>query len=431
MSATMQIGEIVLGHYEINDIISEGGQGLIAKAIDQKTGDTVVIKMLTATPEQSGYAEALGRFQRAAKLRLHHPNIVDPIDSGEENGQWYIVMPYVDGLTLENYVMAQGGRLEVKTAVTLIIQIAEGLEAIHQNGLVHRDIKPSNIMIPANGSAQILDMGICRNTCEKTLAETKGLFGSLPWMAFEQVNEPGTEDYRTDLYSLGAVFYHMLTGHLTVQGNDIHSIAMSICQYTPPSPRQIDPTIPLHIDQACMRLLEKQREARFQNARDFIQAVHGPTPAVAAAACISCGHALIGPGRYCSDCGAPQYKIDPTPRCLACGSAVGQESVCPGCHRRFGATDHQLHFTAGSALGSIFRCPEGSYVVGRDILSPQDVHISRKHILVNCTNGTITIQDAGSTNRTFVNGQPASRLVPLSPRQTLCIAGNIATYQRH
>ena len=429
----MNIGDIILGRYQVADLIAVGGQACIAKGIDQNTGDAVSIKQLAATPGQPNYDQELARFKRAAGARICHPNVVDPIDFGEEGGQWYIIMPFIEGVTIDKYVAAQGGKLAVDQAVSITLQVAEGLAAMHQKGYVHRDVKPLNIMVQPDGGIQVFDLGICRNTNERTITQGNGPLGSLPYMSPEQLANPGSEDYRSDLYSLAVLLYLMLTGSPPVQGSNAGSIALSICQWIPPSLRQLDPSVPVYVDQACMRLLAKDRESRFQSAQEFIQAIQGAMSQPAQSNCCpACRNAVQTGSGYCPACGAGQQVATTHPEiCIACGTSVGPAPVCSGCNRPFSHCDHRLKFDTGTLTGLTFRIPEGIYPVGRNELSPRDCHISRQHISVACSDGSVHIQDADSTNQTYVSGRPADHPFLLVPGQDLRIAGNSAIYSHN
>lgn len=426
----MNLGQLILSLYEVNDLISEGGQASVAKAVDKQTGKDVVIKQLIASQGQKNFDEELARFKRAAKICISHPNVVDPIDIGEENGHWYMVMPFVEGLTLDKYVATHGGRLSVDQAVSIVTEIAKGLGAIHQKGYIHRDIKPENIVIDANGHSHILDLGICRNTNEKTITTGTGLLGSLIWMSPEQAANPGSEDHKADLYSLGGIFYFMLTGSLPVNGNDPASVILSICQSMPRSPQQQDTSIPANIDYCCMKLLAKQSLDRFHTADEFIAALNSSVPAVQQNSfCNSCGNQMQQGSKYCSICGATTgYANNQAARCMACGAQTGESPACVGCSRTFSHSDHRLCFSTGSLTGMVFRIPEGIFYVGRNELSPRDYHISRRHLSIACSDGSVHIEDAGSANKTYVGSQLADHPIPLTANQPLRIAGNTATY---
>ena len=253
-------------------------------------------------------------------------------------------------------------------------------------------------------------------------------------MSPEQANDPRNVDHRSDLYSLGAVFYHTLTGSPPVRGTSAGSIVQAILQDIPQSPSQISASIPTHVDQACMKLLAKNPDARFQTAQEFIQAIQGQQgqvsmPAIQGCFCNACGTQILPGSRFCSNCGA-QLNVSQvqTTRCLACGGLVDDSAACPHCSRLFSPADHRLIFVAGSLSGCIFRIPEGIYIIGRNELSPRDCHISRKHLSVACTNGSVFIQDAGSANKTYVGQQIADIAILLASGEQVCIAGNTATY---
>ena len=425
MQDLMGIGELVLGRYEVVDLLSNGGQATLAKATDRRTGQAVAVKRLSATPDQSNYREELARFQRAGRMQIGHPAVVDPIECTEEDGQWYIIMPYIEGVNLEQFVVQHGGRLPVDKVIPIVEGVAAGLEAIHRHGVVHRDLKPLNIVVDLQGLPHIVDLGICHSMGEATITQGSGLMGTLHWMSPEQVSKPGSEDHRSDLYSLGVIMYYSLTGISPVKGDEPGAIALSIWRDVPPEPRQVLGTIPAPLSQACMKLMAKQREDRFQTAETFLEALEGQSSNVCV--CASCG-ALVGTvARFCPCCGA-ELGVRPRPaRCLACGGEVGEASACPKCRRPF-TSSHRLLFGTGTLTGMIFRIPEGSYIVGRDVLSERDPHISRRHFRVQCLNGSVLVEDVGSTNKTYVAGQPADRLTPLVAGLEFAFAGNIATY---
>jgi serine/threonine protein kinase len=429
MSRMMRIKELFLGRYEIVDLLAAGGQFLVGLAIDQNTHMPVVIKQLATGPDQPNYNEELARFMRQAQLHIGHPNVADPIDSGDEDGERYIIMPYIEGVTLANWVAAQGGRLPPDDAARIALQIAHGLAATHSKRIVHRDIKPENIQVRSDGTPVILDFGICRNLNEQTITQGTNLLGSLAYMSPEQTQSASTVDHRSDIYSLGAVFYFMLTGSPPISGNDTKSIVQSICEQMPASPRTMNPAISPHLEQACMRLLAKQPQDRFQQAVEFIQAVEDKNVSGQSNFCTSCGGQVTPNTRYCPACGAGLGGNSSVQvKCFACGSPADNGSICTRCRRPFSPSDHRLSFTGGSMAGLVFRIPEGIYVVGREEISPRDAHISRSHILVACTNGHVHLQDAGSTNKTYVAGQPADAPTLLALCQEINVGGNVAIY---
>ena len=426
MPRKIRIGEMILGRYEVTEYLPGGGQAILMKGIDKQTGDVVAIKQLAASPGGSSYDEELARFRRAAQIRIEHPNDVDPIDYGEEAGDHFMIMPFIEGSDLEDYLNQQGGRLSFDEAVSIACELALALKAAHDKGYVHRDIKPQNIRIALDGSVHLLDFGICRILTEKTITSGTGILGTLPYMSPEQLDPNQSEDHGADLYSVGVVLYRMLTGSLPVQGDTVSSVVGSICCQTPPPPRQLDPSIPEHVDRACMRLLAKHRDTRFQSAEEFLQAIQGTAPKTGS--CPSCSAQSYPNAGYCHSCGAELNGGRALLLCLACGTTIGQEPDCPGCGRPFGHSDHRLHFMRGSLTGRVYRIPEGIYCIGRDQLNQRDQEISRHHCYVTCTDGMVVIQDAGSTNHTFVGNEFAGGPIILAPNLQLHIARNVATY---
>ncbi|HUT56925.1 MAG TPA: protein kinase [Phycisphaerae bacterium] len=428
MQDFMEIDELILGRYEIVDLLPNGGQASLAKATDQQTGQFVAVKRLSATPAQSNFQEELARFQRAGRMRFGHPAVVDPLECAEEDRQWYTIMPYIEGVNLEQFVAQHGGRLPAEKAIPIIERVAGGLEAIHRHGVVHRDMKPQNIVIDLQGLPHIVDLGICRKMGEATITKGSGLMGSLQWMSPEQVSWPGSEDPRSDLYSLGVILYYILTGLSPVKGDEAGAIAVSICRDIPPKPRQVLGTIPAPLSQTCMKLMAKRPEDRFQTAEAFLKALKGqPSKVGAGGFCTSCGSPAEAGAKFCRYCGA-ELGVRPRPaRCLACGGEAGEASTCPKCRRPFTA-DHRLLFGTGTLTGMTFRIPEGNYVVGRDALSERDPHISRRHFRVQCLNSSVFVEDAGSTKKTYVAGHPADQLMPLVAGLEFALAGNTATY---
>ena len=424
----MNIGDILFGIYQILDLLALGGQAMVAKARDIRSGNLVVIKQLNASPSQPGFSQLLERFRREARIRINHPNAVDPILYDEEDGEHYIVFPFIDGVTLDVYVQSQGGRLAADEAILIVSQIASALSAAHDQGITHRDIKPANILVDPQGSPHLIDFGVSKDVNEATIATKPEWIGTLVWMSPEQIQGSSDVDHRSDLFALGAVFYYVLTGKPPVDGTDVRAVAVSICQNNPVPPSLLVPAVPVHVEQACLRLLAKDREYRFQTATEFLQAVGDMGCAVPQLLCPSCHTQLESGFAYCPHCGAVCQGHNPQCRCLACGTDVANEAVCPRCCRPFTPADHRLTFQCGPLTGFVYRVPEGIYPVGRDELGSRDSQISRRHFHVACLNGSVQLQDAGSTNKTYVGGQLAQLPTPIASGQEIRIAGNTAIY---
>jgi len=426
----LQIGQRVLaGRYEVVDLICEGGEATVGKGFDTSTGEMVAIRALNVSPSQSGYKQALARFRRVGGLRIEHANVLDPLDYGEEDGVAFVIFRFVEGPTFEQYVN-QHGPVPGCEAIVLILEIAAGLSACHARGITHRDIKPANILLEADLHPLIIDPGICSIAGERTLTQGNGLQGSLHFMAPEQIQNPACADQRLDLYALGAVLYFMLTGCLPVQGQTQEEILASVLHWTPPSPRSLNSNIPVDLDGACMRLLAKDPDLRFPSTDALIAELSGLASAITLARyCSFCGRGVSFQAKFCTACGASTSGLlDGVACCLACGEHVGDGDDCGRCNRRFSRTDHRMAFEVGTIAGMVFRIPEGTYAIGREILSPRDHQLSRKHIQVVCNNGTVSLADAGSANGTFVDGRFAGRQIALTPGARILLAGNQALY---
>ncbi len=430
MPAMLLIDQIVLKRYTISEPLAEGGQYMAAKAIDGKSGQTVVVKQLSVPRRGSAYKQALGRLKRESAIRIGHPRVIDVSDSGNEDGKWFLIVPFVEGDDLQRHLLNRGGRLQADEATAIIGQIADGLRAMHAKGVIHRDLKPSNVIIHPGQGAHIIDLGICRVLHEQTITKGDGILGSLAWMPPEQIADATQVDQRGDLYALGAVFYLALTGRCPAEGDTLEALALHICQQMPPSPRQIEPSVPEHLETVCMRLLARDPAQRFQSVEDLQRELTGASVS-GGRHCTACGTELSGTCKFCQRCGAvvtlPNGQM---PRCLACGAVPGIASACPGCHRPFSSEDHELRFVTGSPTGLIFRIPEGIYIIGRDQLSSRDRHISSRQLSVACINGTVQVQHGGGVNMTFIDRQPAASPTPLSPNVEVRFAGNTAIYTR-
>lgn len=430
MPDMMIIGATVLGRYTVEDLLPEGGQACVAVGRDTTTGQKVAIRQLKADPGQSNYRQEFARFQRAAQLRVLHGLVVSTIDHGQDGDAWYTIMPFIDGVALENYVARRGGFLPVPDASMIVAHMASALMACHAQGVVHRDIKPANVIIDQDGSPHLIDFGLCSLVDEKTLTQGSRIQGSLRWMAPEQVQHPACQDPRCDLYSLGGTFYFTLTGCYPTCGNSDDEIIRSVSTWTPPPPHHVHPWIPRAVSNVCMALLDKRVDSRFQTGADFLKALVATGNLVAPAVrCLSCGQRCAGSGQFCAFCGAGRNPGElGVARCMACGTPVNSQPNCLNCGGHFGHVRHRLTFVGGAASWRTFQIPEGSYSVGRSVLAPNDQHVSRQHFQVNCTNGVVSIADLRSANATRVNGLPVNTPVQLKPGFELLVGGNRGFY---
>jgi eukaryotic-like serine/threonine-protein kinase len=260
-----------LGRYLILDPLGSGGMGVVYRARDEKLERVVAIKMLT--PGVLGGEEARRHFRNEALAlaRLNHPRIAAVYDVGEHDGADYIVMELVEGESLAAKLRASA--LPVKQATAIALQVAEALEEAHEHGVIHRDLKPANVMITPKGNAKVLDFGVAKMLALGTddtisLAETVGLLGTPLYMSPEQALGRKV-DARTDLWSLGVLFYESLTGRPPFQGHSSIGTLHAITDQPPAQLREVLPHVPPLAEHIVTRALEKDCELRYQHAADL------------------------------------------------------------------------------------------------------------------------------------------------------------------
>lgn len=255
-----------IGKYEVIDVIGRGGMGVVYKATDPFLDRTVAIKMMTG-----GYAEEpdlLKRFYREAQstASLQHPNIVTVYDLGDQDGNPYLVMEYLEGESLDASISARRA-LTVLEKVQFIVEACRGLSYAHERGIVHRDIKPANIMLSKNGGVKLVDFGIA-HIASKTLTRTGQVMGSIHYMSPEQINGLAV-DARTDIFSTGVVLYQLFTYALPFQGENTAATLLKIIHEPPPPLEKFLTAYPKELESIILRALAKNREDRYPSADEF------------------------------------------------------------------------------------------------------------------------------------------------------------------
>ncbi|MFN0159240.1 MAG: protein kinase domain-containing protein [Bacteroidota bacterium] len=260
-----------ISHYKILDKLGEGGMGVVYKAQDLTLDRPVAIKLLTS--HLSNTAENKARFMQEAKsaAALNHRHILGVYEIDDHNGSMFLVMEYVDGKTLKKHIadLQSGSGLPVDQAVNWIIQIAEGLDAAHQKQIVHRDIKSENIMIDRNGQLKIMDFGLAKLKSSAGLTKTGTSLGTLSYMSPEQA-QGVPADHRSDLWSLGVVFFEMLTADLPFKAEHEAALLYLVVNEESPVPSAFDRRIPHQVDAVVRKMLAKDRTQRYQSMQDLI-----------------------------------------------------------------------------------------------------------------------------------------------------------------
>ena len=264
------IGRTLDDRYKLKRIVGEGGMAVVFEADDLFRKMVVAVKILKDEFASDEVSVQCFINESKAVLMLSHTNIVKIFDISVKGENKYIVMEYIDGITLKTY-MERKGALSEKEAISYSIQILRALEHAHIGGIIHRDIKPQNIMLLKNGQIKVTDFGIAKLPDAKTLTATDKAIGTVYYISPEQAAGEKGIDRRTDLYSVGVMMYEMLTGKLPFDGENPVSIALKQINEEPKAPTEIVETIPKGLEQIVLFAMEKDKDKRFQTATQMIE----------------------------------------------------------------------------------------------------------------------------------------------------------------
>nr|BBH94749.1 hypothetical protein KTA_29480 [Thermogemmatispora argillosa] len=402
------LGYLVKERYKLIDKIAEGAFGAVYIARDLETNYLYAVKLLQEKFLRN--TEILQRFEREASLPLgiDDPHIVHVIDYGWDGQVHFIVMEYVDGHNLRT-IMLRCGPLSLETALDYAGQVAYGLEAANRRGIVHRDLKPQNILVNNQGQVKITDFGLARAKDTPTITETDEFMGTAYYISPEQIDSGHAADIRSDLYSLAAILFEMLAGQPPYRGSNVMELIVKHKNEPIPALRPLRPDLPSVVDQFFRKALDKRPEQRYQTPQEFIEALqllrqaatsdaYAPTlpvimPEPAAAVKASPSPQLT-----------PNASSQPTPEqsTLIEAPAITEKAPTPQVPAQL------VHLSTGE----IFPLTRQEMIIGRrdpirnlyPDISLADKMVGRRHACIRNRQGTFTVEDLHSRNRTRLNG---------------------------
>ncbi len=262
----LTVGMYLADRYEIVGKVGAGGMSDVYKAKDHILGRFVAIKVLKQEFSEDRNFVAKFRSEAQSAAGLEHPNIVNIYDVGSEEGLYYIVMEYVEGITLKTYIEKKG-QLSFKEAISIAIQVARGIESAHNKNIIHRDIKPQNIIISTEGKVKVTDFGIARAASSNTISSD--VMGSVHYASPEQARN-GFVDNRSDIYSLGIVMYEMVTGRVPFDGDTTVAVAIQHLQEEMVIPSAYAPNLPISLEKIILKCAQKNPDRRYQSMEELL-----------------------------------------------------------------------------------------------------------------------------------------------------------------
>ncbi len=303
-STPLEPGTILGERYEILQRLGEGGMGAVYKARDNELDRLLALKVIR--PELAGHPDILRRFKQELILarQVTHKNVIRIFDLGMADGRKFITMDYIDGRDLKS-ILVERDKLPPAEAVPIVQQICRGLEAAHVEGVVHRDLKPQNIMLDANGRVWVMDFGLARSMDLVGMTRTGALMGTPDYMSPEQARAAKV-DARSDIFSLGIIFYEILTGQLPFKADTMMATLLKRVQEKPAPPSAVDPAIPQQLSDVVMKCLEVDVARRYQTTGEILADLSGETAGASMVQAPIASLADIGPGSQFG----PRYTIE-------------------------------------------------------------------------------------------------------------------------
>ncbi|MBD3413929.1 MAG: protein kinase [Candidatus Aminicenantes bacterium] len=266
-------GVTFANRYQIIEELGKGGMGRVYKALDRETQEKIALKLIK--PEIASDQKTVARFRNelTSARKISHPHVCRMYDLGKEKGSYFITMEYVPGEDLRSFIR-RAAPLSTARTISIAKQVCEGLMEAHKLGVIHRDLKPQNIMIDKQGNARIMDFGIARSLKAKSITGAGMMIGTPEYMSPEQVEGKEVEP-RSDIYSLGVILYEMVTGKVPFEGETPFAIGVKHKSEPPKPPKELNDQIPDDLNQVILNCLEKNKEKRYQNAKEMWSELEG------------------------------------------------------------------------------------------------------------------------------------------------------------
>jgi hypothetical protein len=415
------------GRYKVERRVGGGGQADVYKATDLASNREVAIKVLSLKPGDDRYTRHKALFDREAQVRVDDPRVMSAIATFSEAGHDFLVMPFVDGISLEGFAFSRAESLSISEACRLGAELFERLEAVHAAGWVHRDVKAGNVLVDDAGALYLIDFGIAKRAGSNNgSGPREGFLGSVQVCSPEQLLDGRLADFRSDRYSAGCLVYLLLTGTYPTRLGEPASVAQRLLHETPTRPVRFRPDVPQDIDDIVMALLAKSPESRPSSDREVIDCLRGQTAPRAASSQVNCHHCgerlASSKSVYCCYCGGRLEAGYSPSRCLSCRTPIGDGiAACIVCGAPFPETIARLRFSSGPLAGEVFRIPAGDTDVGRQQLLPGDRSLSRQHIRFTWNENGLVAHNLKASNPSLINGVALTSPRPLMVGDTIVL----------